>query len=281
MGVRVELEAAGIDDVLQGLSSDPFGGGFPVNVGLRVPSFRANDTTRFMFCLARRVLDRPTRIIGIRTGYTLGSVVVITPGGEGPAVTRPTELPVTTPTYMPPDGNVSFHLVLEPNTDTVPVRPVTDNVNLALQESLSPALLYETIGWSAAQSPYYWLNMNAYTPPDPIDWEPVGGLGTIRGGAFPYFTAQAWRSLDIPIRLHGEYTVGLYASVLQSAGILPINGVGTSFPSPEENWIGQITALSGSTAPIIWRVLGALIFEDEDAIQSCPPVPGQYQREAP
>jgi len=276
MGVRVEVATTGIDDGLQGLSADYLRPTLPTRTGLRIPSFRPDDVTRYLFLLATRTVSKPTRVRGIRQMLTIGASLTVNNGDAGNK-TQVVELPVTDPFVYAPDGNVSWHLVSEPNPRPNMTVPVTgewvQGSNFAYVSADSPALLFQTAGFSAAQSQYYWQNLNAYAPPTigSSEWQPLGGLGTFHDIRFPWLAARAWDSLDIPFCVEGERRVSLYASVLQTSGFPSTytstpTGTQTASFGQAPDFANTIANVSGATpsAVIFWRVGGAIIFEDYD-----------------
>ena len=282
MGVRVEVSTSGIDEALQGLTSDPYGGALPGTTTLRIPSLRQNDTTRYLFLLCSRVVSAPTRIRGIRQLLNLGFTVTTAAKEDTPALVQTLTLPVTSPGFMAPDGNVSWHLVSEPNPNPNIATPAPatlgcrEATNFAYRQAYGPALLFNAATFTA-QTDYYNVNMTAYTPPPiaTLEWQPLGGLGNMHDLRFPWDSADAWKSLDIPFCPYGARRVSLYASVLQTAGL----------PTPESTPTGTTTpgwppeygfafaaqginaaAVSDITASsvLFWGVGGAIIFEDYD-----------------
>jgi hypothetical protein len=283
-----EISASGIDETLQGLSSDPFGAAVGSGPGLRVPAFVNTNDTRYLFLLASRRLDirQKTRIIGWRELVTIGvDLAQATPfgptkkgqfGAPPPgAQSLPIELEVTSPTFRFPDGNVSYHLVREPLQVPFTQRPLTDAQSFAFVTSDTPALLYQTASFSAGTDPvtgapgYYMLNMSDYTPPSALraTWEPLAGLGNLHDLRTPYRDAHGWSSLDIEV--DGGCNVRLYASVLQTnPATRPLPNIPAPIPPgtpPEWQFVTSYTTGGDeTTGPIYWRVGGGLMFEDED-----------------
>lgn len=282
MGVRVEVATSGVDESLQGLTSDPYGAVIPAWTGLRIPSLRPNDQTRYLFLLASRKVTKPTRIRGIRQLLTLGFTITTTEG-ESPSQVQTFTLPVSSPSFKAPDGNVSWHLVSEPNPDPSISTPVSANwvegPNLRYRQSDSSALLFENITFEdGVQTAYYATTLATYQAPaiGTSQWQPLGGgLENMHDLRFPWEAARAWDSLDIPFCAVGERRISLYASVLQTAGLpAPVSTpVGTSSPffGPEIAFAltaagVNAAAVSGVTASAVqfWSVGGAIIFEDYD-----------------
>jgi hypothetical protein len=281
--VRVEVATAGIDDALQGQSSDPFGTPVGLATGLRIPFFVANPA-RYLFLLCTRVVTKPTRLCGIRQLLTIGAQNTLNIGSDAGSIVQVIEFPVATPNFSFLDGNVSWHLVEEPNiwpvTSAVTAAGapgLTDSTNFVQGNSDGPALLYQpgTVGWAEAAQPLYYFNaMNAYAPP-PVwqEWEPIAGLGCFHDVRFPWLTAEAWRSLDTTINTKSARRISLYASVLQTAGGIPVSSASPPLVGfgPEQGFINAVGKLpTGGGGPtsvgpvVFYRVAGAMMFEDID-----------------
>lgn len=272
MGRRFEIATIGIDEALQGLSTDPFGSAYPSTTGLRIPAFVNTATTRYLFLLASRQVNakESVRLRGWRQLLKLG----VSSPSSGATPSRPVEFEVVTPDFRFPDGNVSWHLVREPEYRVVQQRPNTDLPNFAFGDTDTPALLYQSYTQSVA-SGFYMLNLTAYKPPEGrrAQWEPIAALGNVHDIRTPWRTSEGWESLDEYIQ--GPCRVSLYASILQTnpatrpAAAFPVSPPGFGDP-PEESFI---TKWSGEGSGVIyWRVAGALRFEDEDKLRvpECP-----------
>ena len=197
---RAIFAASGVDEYRQGLTSDPWGSALASGPGLRVPLLAtSNVDARYIFLLATCQIDAPgVRIVGLKTHYTIGSYFQPNPtGAPGPFSIQ--EQKVTTPSFTFPDGNVSYHLVLEPNVKTVLQRPSTDAANFCYQEADGPALLYGIPEAGSLSIPctwapgyvspitgaplYYSAGMLNYFPPSKVSqWEPVASLGCFYHG---------------------------------------------------------------------------------------------------
>lgn len=273
---RIEIASAGIDEFLQGMAGDPYGGlSAP---GLRVPFLPTpigRLDARYLFMLAQFQVGRGSRVRlrGFRQLLTIGFV-------QNP-LTQPRafELEVTSPTFKFPDGNVSWHLrrmnlsepfsAIAPGSTrnlTVPAVPIAPPMrNFAFKTSDTPALLYETASMPIAGDPFY-VNLDSYTAP--AAGQPWGralaspSFGTFYDLRVPWRADQTWESLDIPIQ--GPAKIAFYASVAQTdpRRRTPItrsetDPTGLSL-SPEERLILNYPNT------IYWRVGGALIFEAEN-----------------
>jgi hypothetical protein len=271
----VEFGTTGIDEALQGLTSNPYPlGGTPSYLGLRVPAFVSVD--RFLFCLATFSTSRGGRIRGLRQGLKIG---MDTNAGGLPQ--RPLEMWVTTPDFRFQNGDVSWHLVKEPAQALVSKIPATDTQNWAYLQSQGPAMLYKTFTNSnvtaTGQPVLYDQGLTAYTPPDvATTWIPIGGLGTFYELRFPWNNAHAWTSVDIPI---GKGKYSFYASILQSDPTTRQNAAYPAIPSPpsananlgfgcsfpEEAFVANMVQGEDNVSPVAyWRVMGSIIFEDEE-----------------
>jgi hypothetical protein len=269
VGRIVEVSTVGIDEALQGISSDPFGSAYPSSIGLRVPAFTPAQpapplpANRYLFLLAcREVGDREKVIVrGWRQYVTIG--VSVPASASIPS--RPVELEVTTPGFRFPDGDVSWHLVREPPQGDIPVqRPNTDLVNFLFADSAGPALLYQTATFSAATG-FYMLNLTAYTPPLQRQgtWEPIAGLGNVHDLRTEWRHGHAWHSLNAVVE--GECRISLYASVLQTNPLtrpVPTLPAGLVGVPPEEAFIASMATVAVEDGVKYWRVAGALITED-------------------
>lgn len=275
---RIELSASGLDEGTIGVSSDPWGAG--QNAGLRIPAVMPGDTPlnrpRYLFLLATRKVMNPCRLIGIRQGLTIGNFL----SADTPNL-RPLEFFVETPTFKFSDGNVSWHLVYEDNALPNPHQlTLTDAQNWAKDCADGPAMLYNTFTNTVTNvngAPiFYMQNLTAYTPPQfQNQWRPVAeDLKNFYDLRFHYRTSDAWSAFGKGINLEVGRRVSLYASVLQTNPStrqtdVPLSGgaVPLGLP-PEESFITFMTGnAAGGEKPslpaIYWRVLGALIFEDE------------------
>jgi len=281
MGKRWEITASGIDEALQGLSSDPYGPAVATGVGLRVPSLVPANGGRYLFQLAACDVDRNSsvRVIGWRQLVTIGMNVsqALAPEPTGrvgvPATPPlvPVEFEVTSPQWHFPDGNWSFHLVAEPYFTYQNSYPVA--ANFAPFRTSGAALIYGYATFSAGNAdpitnaPYYYpVGMTSYTPPGDIvpTWEDLAGLGNVHDLRTRYRTPTGWDSLDILVR--GPRRVALYASVLQTnPATRPQPLTPTSAPfgmSPEDAFVRASTGVAGSgSGPVIWRVGGGLMLE--------------------
>ena len=280
MSLRVEIAASGVDEALQGLTSDPFAASQPTASGLRIPAVLPGDggdvgkRPRYLFLLASRTITAPTRIVGARQGVTIGC-----DANFGTPPFRPVQLWVQTPNFSFIDGNISWHIVREPNPQPTPRLALTDSASWRKTFSDGPAMLYDTftntnVGTNG-EPLIYPVGLTAYTPPQTQQtWQSLGGdLGCFRDLRFPWDADHAWESLDIPVE--GNCRISFYVSVLQTNPATRPNAVfadpvarttgGVSDPI-EEVFIQNFTSGGGDfpvVGPAYWKVFGSLIFKDE------------------
>lgn len=264
---RIELVSVGIDEALQGLAGDPFGG--TSWVGLRVPSFVTHGPqNRYLFQLCTFTLPEGINgwVRGFRQGWSLGTRQI----GTDPDTVRVVEQFVEDPWFKLPDANISWHMRLmaqhepfgfDPNPGQIQDPAAGGNQqNLAFLNANGPALLFQNV---ATPDPFY-VNLTAYTPPNAgKPWgEPLTGeLATFYDLKTPWRSAQAWHALDI--RIQGPCRVVFYASVQQSNPLtrtdLQINlePFPCGIPCEEQFLLNFPDA-------IIWRVAGAMIVEFDE-----------------
>jgi hypothetical protein len=264
----IELASSGVDEYLQGLTGDPFGGAEAV--GLRVPTASTaslatkGERHRYLFLLASFSLGSPmgnaaeARILGYRQLVTIGKNVGTL------ANPRFVEQEVTTPGFRLPDGNVSFHIhrLGPPNAQGFPRGEPANTTELrSFKKNWSDgsALLYDTYTIPAGNG--FYVNLTAYAPPNggrpwgtPLR---AGQQGTFYDLRTPWRTAHAWSSLDMWLR--GPDTIAFFASVRQSAGAQPPAGI--SSPSQIPNAMPEEQFIAAFPGAIYWRVGGSLILE--------------------
>jgi hypothetical protein len=261
-----EINSSGVDEFLQGIGGDPFGGSS--YVGLRVPTLATpslpNGGGRYLFNLASFSIATGirARIVGYRQLLTLGAVITAA-GSESSA--RFVEMEVTTPTFRLPDGNVSWHIhrLGPPNSQGFPTGDpanLTDIRSLKKNFSINPALLYQSYTIPAGNA--FYPDLTAYMPPNggkpwgtPLR---AGEQGTFCDLRTRWRDSRAWSSLDV--ELDGPETVAFMASVHQSAGASEA-GVLSAIPNgmPEEQFVSAFA--ESVTGAIYWRIAGALMVE--------------------
>lgn len=253
----VEVATTGIDEWLQGIGGDPFGGSS--SVGLRIPTLATTSrASRYLFNLASFSIPSGTKakIVGYRQLLTLGAVVSAA-GAETPG--RFTELEVTSPFFRLPNGNVSWHIqrLGPPNNQGFPERAAnTGDLRCFVQDyANAPALLY--FDYTIPPGDAFYVDVTSYVAPN--DGKPwgtplrAGQQTTFYDLRTPWRDAHSWSSLDMD--LEGPDTVSFFASVWQSPGAPAIGGSSVGL-SPEEDFINRFP---GSV--IYWRIGGALMIE--------------------
>jgi hypothetical protein len=269
---------SGIDETLQGISTDPFGQNIPSALGLRIPPVLPglSDPTqqpRYLFVLASRTLYQKTTIRGIRQGLTIG----VNRSAEANRV-LPYEMPVTSRFWKFPDGNVSWHLVREPNDDPriLAARSVQDAASWRYLQADQSAMLYKRATFAAgAFNPstgaplFYPQGLLTYTPPD--FWagkeSGIADLGNMKSIVYPW-SSESDDKLNIVVS--GNCRVTLYASVLQTdpaTRLKPVTltsaNVISSGITPEDAFVSNFTTGEGGTAgPNYWRIFGSILFDD-------------------
>lgn len=253
----IEIATTGVDEQLQGIGGDPYGG--LSRLGLRVPFLATPDQdSRYLFMLASFTVGEGARvrIRNARQLWTLGAKFTTVATGA----TRIVEQEVVSPSFQPQGANISWHLRIIDRGQTPVPRGIgvaaNGNVrNIAFRDSDTSALLYESLTTPTA----FYVNLSAYTPPNrgrpwgqPLDTN----QGTYYDLRVPWQVQSDW--LDIPV--NGPAKVALYASVKQA--IIPASPV--AVPSPEETFISDVaTAPNGvtTTGAMIWRVAGGLLLQ--------------------
>ena len=131
----------------------------------------------------------------------------LTGGTIGNTVTFRKE--IKSPLWHPPDGNISWHVMIQPRTSRDTRNPAnTDGV--IFQDSTSPSLLYQTIAGPPGAP-------TVYTPPNggrPWGVPMAASLGNIHELRYRSRSDQSERVLDIPVPVPCD--VVLVASVRQN-----------------------------------------------------------------
>jgi len=217
---RNELVTAGPNPEFAFIGSDPYNAN--VGTGLVVPAVpsSANGGARYLFLLARESFStgeqsedlRGVRLVGIRQ-YV--DIVARMPAREPPLasdVGPPAGSTVTfhkevvSPLWHPPDGNISWHVMVIPKGMRDTRNPANAD-GFIYQDALSPALLYQTGAPSGV----------GYTPPyggRPWGTPIAASLGNIHDLRYRWRTERSEVALDIPIPVPCD--VALFASVRQN-----------------------------------------------------------------
>lgn len=291
---RFEIPSTGIDESLQLIGSDPFGGSS--NVGLRVPflstaAVKAQNggslsSNRYLFLAAVYGVPEGSvgRVVGWRQLLKLG-VRLNFGGGDTPNQFRVEEFLVTDPAFHFADASApTYHLYrLGPNpTRGFPLRtpsPVPNLRSAAFRYSDQPALLFQKIAVPAADK--FYVDLTAYKPPNGgRPWKtPLSDshFGTIYDQRTPWRTSNGWYALQEGVEVEGPDVIGLFISVAQTNPTSVARQLDANlkaalptpfFPgglAPETQFIlnfppGDVTG-GTSTGVMYWRVGGSLIVE--------------------
>lgn len=221
---RNEVVSQGPNPEFQFLGSDPYNTN--VGTGLVVPTTPSSSVgnARYLFLLARQSFSAPeqsssrhgVRLVGIRQ---YADLVARIPAGTNPPLKPDVGPPIgstvtfhreiKSPLWHPPDGNISWHVVVIGKGQRDTRNPQNDD-GLIYQDALSPALLYQTITGTA-------FAPTAYTAPNGgRPWGKMLGasLGNIHELRYPWRDSRSERALDIPIPTPCD--VALFASVRQN-----------------------------------------------------------------
>jgi hypothetical protein len=245
---RFEVGTAGYDPNLQLVGGDPWGA--PAFTGLYVPAASTASITpvgknpwnyRYLFQLARVQFNNgeSVRLVGLRQYADL-----VGTGGEDEA-TVPVYLPITSPLFRFPDGNISWH-VMRLNKTWRNKRGPGNAPGVVYMDTSSPAMLFQTLG--------------PYVPPNggrPWGSPLVSDLANVHDFRFPWRDSQSERSLNIPIE--GPCDVAVFVSVGQhetDGGELDLTDEQASVAPPEEAFWSQFTDVRYG------RVAASLIFEE-------------------
>jgi hypothetical protein len=259
---RAESVSTGIDESVQLFGGDPFGRN--AQLGLRIPAFvppASGGLGRYLFALSRLEVPRgkTAHIRGYRQLVTLGARLTI--GG----LPRVVEQEILSPTWHPPDGDISWHLqdIGPPNgggpsfAEGQPGSPLNRD-NFAFRTTVGPALLYET---ATLATPYY-VQLTGYTPPNAgKPWgRPLidGGFETLYDLRTTWRTSQAWDS-SFDYLVTGPRVVVLYASVRQTNPSVETGRVALT-TAPPVSMVEETFLFAYPTANY-WRVAGSLVVD--------------------
>lgn len=219
---REEVVAAGPNSEFQFIGSDPWETNAYTGIVVPPTPSSANGGARYLVQLARASFGvgeqssdfLGTRLVGIRQYAELvaripaGSAPLTSGGEEGPpdgsTVTFRKE--ITSPLWHPPDGDISWHVVVIPKTQRDRRNP-SNTDGFIYQDAKSPALLYQTGAPSGV----------GYTPPNggrPWGRPLASSLGNIHELRYPWRDDRAEYALDIPITAPCD--VAFFASVRQN-----------------------------------------------------------------
>lgn len=260
---RHEIVPATLDPSVSLIGSDPYGQ--PVGTGVLVPATPTGSLVtagqspsqfRYLFLLAREQFnsgEQGVRLTGIRQYAELIATVAGVDGAPNTIFRKE----ITSPLWHPPDGSISWHVMLIPKTFMV-TRNVQNADSLVFRDSYGPCMLYETIA-----GPQF--APTAYKPPNGgRPWgKPVGGvsLGNMHDLRYRWRQSQLEQTLDIPIPLPCD--VALFASVRQNDPLTnPCASIGLTACqlaalSPEDQFL---VSFCGSAQ--YGRIAGSLVFDE-------------------
>jgi hypothetical protein len=211
---RFEVFTAGPNPEFGFIGSDPYG----TNnyTGLVVPPIpsSANGGARYLFMLARASFGTGeqssdylgVRLVGIRQ---YAELIARIPAGSGPLGSGPPagstvtfRKEIRSPLWHPPDGDISWHVMILPKTQRDTRHPANADGQM-YQDSLSPAVLFQT--------PVPYAPPNAGRP-----WgKPLAGaLGNIHELRYNWRDRDSSYVLDVPIPVPCD--IALFASVRQN-----------------------------------------------------------------
>ena len=258
---RHEIIPASLDPFVALLGSDPYGA--PVGTGVLVPSTptsalvpvgQSPSQFRYLFLLAREQFNSGEQ--GVRlTGIRQYAELVANVSGVGTFRKE-----ITSPLWHPPDGNISWHVMLLPKQWML-TRNVQNADSLMFRDAYGPAMLYETIvGPQFAPT--------AYKPPNGgRPWgKPLGGvsLGNMHDLRYRWRQSQLEETLDIPIPLPCD--VALYVSVRQNDPTTNPAASGLSANQftalgPEDQFLTSFSGAAGVGAQY-GRIAGSLVLDE-------------------
>ena len=211
----VEVSTAAFDPDKAGVGSSGFLGD-PTSSALFIPRTPTNDTTtpplgRYFFRLAALLVPSgaTAKIRGLRQYVSIAQEFSVTVGQD--SWTSVLELPVTSPLWAFPDGNVSWHLrKISGPIDTRPPRvptPTGTSSSLYAQDS---ALLVDDTFVGGIVNPTAYQPAGSGNPPGDGIWS----LGTIRDMRYPWNQQGILHGSDFVVE--GPCLVALFASVRQT-----------------------------------------------------------------
>ena len=258
---RHEIVPATLDPSVSLIGSDPYGQ--PVGTGVLVPATPTGSLVtagqppsqfRYLFLLAREQFnsgEQGVRLTGIRQYAELVATVAGIDGAPNTVFRKE----ITSPLWHPPDGNISWHVMLIPKTFML-TRNVQNADSLMFRDSYGPCMLYETIA-----GPQF--APTAYKPPNAgRPWgKPLGSsLGNMHDLRYRYRQSQLERTLDIPVPLPCD--IALFVSVRQNDPLTnPCAGILTACQlaalGPEDQFLTSFCASAQ-----YGRIAGSLVFDE-------------------
>lgn len=269
---RFEIVTAGPNPEFGYIGSDPWSTN--VSTGLVVPITPSSSIggSRYLFLLARASFgdgeqspdNLGVRLVGIRQYAELVARIPVTdpptaPLGAGPPIgsTVTFRKEITSPLWHPPDGDISWHVMILPKVQRDTRNPANSDGQM-FQDALSPALLFQNAP-------------PAYVPPNggrPWGKSLAASLGNIHELRYPWRASWSEYTLDVPIPVPCD--VALFASVRQNnPSTNPVLADGTVTPqfaalSPEDQFLVAYHQFAQYGA-----VAGALVFDQN--VGGCVP----------
>lgn len=253
---RHEIVPATLDPSVALLGSDPWGS--PVGTGVLVPTTptatfvpvgASPSQYRYLFLIAREQFnsgEQGVRLTGIRQYAELTATV------SGATFRKE----IISPLWHPPDGNISWHVMVIPKTRMV-TRNVQNTDSLMFRDAYGPSLLFETFA-----GPQF--APTAYTPPNGgRPWgKPLArvSLGNMHSLDYRWRQSQLEQTLDIPIPLPCD--VALFVSVRQNDP--STNPAASSLSANQFSALGpedQFLTAYNTTAQY-GRIAGSLVFDE-------------------
>ncbi len=198
---RYEIVSGGPNPELAFVHGDPYDTN--AGTGIVVPNKPTGAGGRYLIQLARAAFlpgEKGVRLVGIRQYAELVARIPPTaPDGSVTVLRRE----ITQPMWHPPDGNISWHVMVTPRVQRDSRHPANSD-GATYQDSTSPTLLFQT--------PF-----PAYTPPNggrPWGTPIAASLGNMHDLRYRWLAGNSEYVLDIPIPLPCDVT--LYASVRQN-----------------------------------------------------------------
>jgi hypothetical protein len=249
-GGRYEIVTAGPNPEFGFIGSDPYGTN--AGTGLVVPAAPSASIggARYLMLLARasfNASEAGVRLVGIRQYVELIARVPVGSSGQDTIYRREIKQPL----WHPPDGDISWHVMVLNKVQRDSRNPANAD-GFIYEDSLSPALLYQTTG--------------PYVPPNggrPWGTPLAASLGNMHDLRYRSRTDQSERLLDIIVPAGCD--IGLFVSVRQNDPSTNPSSEGLSanqFSSltQEDQFLTSMTAADVSVQYGV--IYGALAFDE-------------------
>lgn len=268
---RHEIVPAGPNPEVMFIGSDPYNTN--AYTGLVVPSTPSSaiGNARYLFLLARERFGTGeqssdkcgVRLVGIRQYAELvaripaGTAPLAEEGGPPTGSTVTFRKEIESPLWHPFDGDISWHVMVI-NRVQRDTRNPQNSDGIMFEDSLSPAMLYETIAGPT-------FSPTAYTAPNGgRPWGiPIGAsLGNMHELRYRWRDEKVEYALDIPIQVPCD--VALFASVRQNNPALNPTLADTTITqqfkalSPEDQFV-----VAYSQFAQYGTIAGSLVFRED------------------